>query len=214
MTEVLKPALRLDDALQCARLALLDAMDTLALRVVRVSDVACGPDGDVDVPRRLPDVHKRLDSVRFDLLMTLVRHVPKARPLREVTAMLAICTHLERAFSQCDDIVALSEIAGGDSVDVIAADIARMSRAAEVQVWLAQAALRDGDPYAALAVREADQDLNQLNRRVFRTAVDAGDNADAREWAMAMTMIARAFERIGDNAVDIAEQVVFVGRDA
>jgi phosphate transport system protein len=31
-----------------------------------------------------------------------------------------------------------------------------------------------------------------------------------REWAMIMTMVARALERVGDNAVDIGEQVQFV----
>ena len=31
-----------------------------------------------------------------------------------------------------------------------------------------------------------------------------------REWAMTMMLVARALERIGDNAVDIGEQVAFV----
>ena len=31
-----------------------------------------------------------------------------------------------------------------------------------------------------------------------------------REWAMFMILVARCLERIGDNSVDIAEQVVFV----
>jgi phosphate transport system protein len=31
-----------------------------------------------------------------------------------------------------------------------------------------------------------------------------------REWAMFMILVARALERIGDNAVAIAEQTVFV----
>ena len=37
-----------------------------------------------------------------------------------------------------------------------------------------------------------------------------GDDADTREWAMHMILVARALERIGDNAVDIGEQVAFV----
>src|SRR5437764_695497 len=33
---------------------------------------------------------------------------------------------------------------------------------------------------------------------------------DTREWAMHMTLVARALERIGDNAVDVGEQTAFV----
>ena len=31
-----------------------------------------------------------------------------------------------------------------------------------------------------------------------------------REWAMTMTLVARCLERVGDNAVDIGEQIAFV----
>ena len=37
-----------------------------------------------------------------------------------------------------------------------------------------------------------------------------GDDPDLRRWAMHMTLVARCLERIGDNAVDIGEQVAFV----
>ena len=37
-----------------------------------------------------------------------------------------------------------------------------------------------------------------------------GEDCDRLEWAMTMVMVARALERVGDNAVDIGEQVAFV----
>jgi phosphate transport system protein len=40
--------------------------------------------------------------------------------------------------------------------------------------------------------------------------VEVGDDLEVREWAMFMILVARCLERIGDNTVDIAEQVVFV----
>ena len=49
-----------------------------------------------------------------------------------------------------------------------------------------------------------------MNRLIFRRAVEVGDDVDVREWAMFMVLVARCLERIGDNTVDIAEQVVFV----
>ena len=55
-----------------------------------------------------------------------------------------------------------------------------------------------------------DQDVNRLNREIFTRAVEVGDELDIREWAMFMILVARCLERIGDNAVEIAEQTVFV----
>jgi phosphate transport system protein len=55
-----------------------------------------------------------------------------------------------------------------------------------------------------------DREINRLNREIFRRAVEVGDNPDVREWAMFMVLVARCLERVGDNAVDIAEQTVFV----
>ena len=55
-----------------------------------------------------------------------------------------------------------------------------------------------------------DDEINRLNREVFQLAIDVGDDADTREWAMHMMLVARALERIGDNAVDIGEQTAFV----
>jgi len=68
--------------------------------------------------------------------------------------------------------------------------------------------LRDVD--LALDIVRRDQELNDLNRQVFRLAIEFGDDIDTREWLMTMTMVARAFERIGDNAVDIGKQVRFI----
>jgi phosphate transport system protein len=55
-----------------------------------------------------------------------------------------------------------------------------------------------------------DREINRLNRDIFSLAIEIGDDTDTREWAMHMTLVARALERVGDNAVDIGEQVAFV----
>jgi len=58
-------------------------------------------------------------------------------------------------------------------------------------------------------VRQDDL-IDNLNKECFKIAVQVGDDQDVREWAMTMMLVARALERIGDNAVDIGEQVAFV----
>ena len=52
--------------------------------------------------------------------------------------------------------------------------------------------------------------VDNLNKEIFRIALEIGDDHDRREWAMTMILVARALERFGDNCVDIGEQVVFV----
>ena len=55
-----------------------------------------------------------------------------------------------------------------------------------------------------------DTRINRLHREIFRAPIAIGDDIDTREWAMHMLFVARALERIGDNAVDIGEQTAFV----
>ena len=52
--------------------------------------------------------------------------------------------------------------------------------------------------------------VDNLNKECFQIAIEIGDDADRREWAMTMILVARALERIGDNAVDIGEQIAYV----
>ena len=88
--------------------------------------------------------------------------------------------------------------------------ISQMALAAHGQVAQCKQAfaLRDVALAENLVVR--DDELDLLNRAVFGRAVAIGTDADRREWAMHMMLVARALERIGDNAVDIGEQVAFV----
>ena len=55
-----------------------------------------------------------------------------------------------------------------------------------------------------------DDVVDNLNRDCFQLAIEIGDEHDRREWAMTMMLVARALERIGDNAVDVGEQVAFL----
>ena len=63
---------------------------------------------------------------------------------------------------------------------------------------------------SALVLQHEDDALDRLNRQVFEATYALNGNHGERELAMRYVLIARSLERIGDNAVDIAEQAVFL----
>jgi phosphate transport system protein len=88
--------------------------------------------------------------------------------------------------------------------------IERMGQLARSEVSQSKQAFSGRNIELAKDLVRQDEEINRLNREIFRRAVDIGDDVDLREWAMYMILVARCLERVGDNAVDIAEQTAFV----
>jgi phosphate transport system protein len=85
-----------------------------------------------------------------------------------------------------------------------------MGEQARQQVVQSKQAFERRDVNLAQDLVRQDDEIDRLNKDVFHLALEIGDDPDTREWAMHMTLVARCIERIGDNAVDIGEQTVFV----
>jgi phosphate transport system protein len=151
-------------------------------------------------------------EVHQGVLSLLALQSPVATDLRVVAALLHVIRSAERMGDQCVNIAKLLPIVGHEApVDPeIRAKIAKMGVLARSEVAQAKQAflLRDVD-LAQDLVRQ-DEAVNKLNRECFQRAVEIGGDVDMREWAMTMMLVARALERIGDNAVDIGEQTAFV----
>jgi phosphate transport system protein len=62
----------------------------------------------------------------------------------------------------------------------------------------------------ALKVPNMDDPVDRLNRNTHLEALKLADDPGQLDWGLHMNMAARALERVGDNAVDIAEQVGFL----
>jgi phosphate transport system protein len=135
-----------------------------------------------------------------------------ATDLRVVAAVLDVIKHVERMGDQCVNIAKLLPLAGNEppSDESLLAVIAEMGARSRSQVLQSKAAFQRRDVGLAEDLVRQDEAINRCNRKVFRMALELGDDADTREWAMHMMLVARALERIGDNAVDIGEQVAFV----
>jgi phosphate transport system protein len=151
-------------------------------------------------------------EVHQGILSLLARQAPVAGDLRIVAALLHVIRCVERMGDQCVNIAKLVPLSGYESPkdkDILDA-LEKMGQAARSQLSQAQEALGTRNVELAQDLVRQDAEVNRLNRAIFRRAVEVGDELDMREWAMFMILVARCLERIGDNTVDIAEQVVFV----
>jgi phosphate transport system protein len=157
-------------------------------------------------------VDGRYLEVHQGVLSLLARQAPVATDLRLVAALLDVIKHIERMGDQCVNIAKLLPLAGNNppSDDKLLSLIDSMGKQARSLVLQSKAAFARRDVSLAQDLVRQDDQINRCNRQVFRVALDIGDDADTREWAMHMMLVARALERIGDNAVDIGEQVAFV----
>jgi len=152
-------------------------------------------------------------EVHQGVLSLLARQAPVAGDLRLVAALLHLVKHLERIGDQCTNIAKMVPLLGhAPPTDSEITDrIRAMGAQARSQVRQARQSFALRDPDLALDLARQDDTIDCMNREIFRRAIEIGGaDADLREWAMSMVLVSRALERIGDNAVDIGEQTVFV----
>ena len=158
-------------------------------------------------------VDGRYLEVHQGILSLLALQAPVAGDLRLVAALLHMIKHIERMGDQCVNIAKLIPLSGHEPPvrkEVLEA-LSKMGAYARSEVVQSKAAFGGRDVGLAEDLVRQDREINRLNREIFRMALDiGGDDTDTREWAMHMILVARALERIGDNAVDIGEQVAFV----
>jgi phosphate transport system protein len=171
---------------------------------------------DIELAQMVVADDDRIDGryleVHQGVLSLLARQAPVATDLRLVAALLDVIKHVERMGDQCVNIAKVLPLAGHNppAHDEMRAKLAEMGAQARSEVAQAKLAFERRDVGLAQDLVRQDERINRLNREVFKLAIHIGDDPDRREWAMHMMLMARAIERIGDNAVDIGEQVAFV----
>jgi phosphate transport system protein len=151
-------------------------------------------------------------EVHQSILALLATQAPVATDLRLIAALLHVMKCIERMGDQCVNVAKVIPVAGHDppADERILSDILTMGKQVATLVSQAKRAFADRDVELARDLVRQDDVVDKLNREIFQIALEIGDDHDRREWAMTMILVARAIERIGDNAVDVGEQVAFV----
>jgi phosphate transport system protein len=171
---------------------------------------------DIELAQMVIADDDRLDGryleVHQGILSLLALQAPVAADLRLVAALLHVIMRVERMGDQCVNIAKLIPLTGNEPpVDEgLRASLLKMGAFARSEVTQCKTAFAKRDVALAGDLVRQDREINRMNREVFRQAIEIGDDPDVREWAMTMVLVARALERVGDNAVDVGEQVAFV----
>ena len=154
---------------------------------------------------RYLEVHQRL-------LTMIARQAPVASDLRLIAALLHVMKNIERMGDQCVNIAKMIPIVGHEppADERLLKNIFTMGKQVRSLITQVKRAFADRDVDLARDLVRQDDVVDSLNKECFQLAIEIGDDHDRREWATTMILVARAIERIGDNAVDIGEQIAYV----
>lgn len=157
-------------------------------------------------------VDGRYLEVHQGILSLLALQAPVATDLRLVAALLHVIKHAERMGDQCVNIAKVIPLTGHTPPrdEQMIRDILTMGQQVRSLITQAKQAFIDRDVDLSRDLVRQDDIVDNLNKQCFARAIEIGDDKDAREWGITMMLVARALERIGDNAVDIGEQTAFL----
>jgi phosphate transport system protein len=189
--------------LDLVNIALGRTMEAVEHQDVELAQVVIADDDRID--GRYLEVHQ-------GLITLLATQSPVATDLRLISALLHVLKGIERMGDQCVNVCKVIPLTGNYApVDPRMVElILKMGACTRSLIVQAKRAFEERDVEMAQDLVRRDDVVDELNRECFRLALEIGDDADRREWGMTMLLAARAIERIGDNAVDIGEQVAFV----
>jgi phosphate transport system protein len=182
-------------SIQKAVRALVEHDDGLAERVVTEDD-------------EIDDLYLQIDSGTLSLLAL---QSPVAADLRLISAILHSCLHLERIGDQAVNIAKLyfatRDLPASDAMRTM---IDEMGERVVLMIRTVMEAFAKRDLERCMQIPELDDLVDRLNRSSHLEALKLAEDPRALNWGMHMNMAARALERAGDNAVDIAEQISYL----
>ena len=145
------------------------------------------------------------------VLSLLALQAPVAGDLRLMSVLMHSSGHLERIADQAVNIAKLYEVTEAlPTSQTILQMLGEMGDVAVAMVRSAMEAFRRRDVEMCERLPEMDDPLDRLNRHMHLEVAKLADDPRALDWGMHMNMVARALERVGDNAVDVGEQVGFL----
>ncbi|MBK5267135.1 MAG: phosphate signaling complex protein PhoU [Acidimicrobiia bacterium] len=178
------------------------AVDALATGNQVLADEVIAGDSQID--EIYMDAHRRW-------LRVTAEQQPMAGDLRLLTVILHMTVTLERMGDQAVNIAKIGKLVAGLPVNqTILSHIQEMADTVRPMVRTALDSFVKRDVELAMLLPVMDDPVDRLDANMHREVMDCHPDPELLEWATHMLMVSRALERVGDQAVDIAEQVAFL----
>lgn len=155
----------------------------------------------------------------FDLLgeevamQLIARRQPMGIDLRSIIVLLKGFTELERAGDEAKKIAKIARrvIAdGGDPIACCREAFTHMTTTAHDALAKVLAAIRDRNEEAAIAVAEADRQLDREYKKALQDVRDfITSSPSSVPLVIEAVLVLKAVERIGDHAKNLAKHVIF-----
>jgi phosphate transport system protein len=144
-------------------------------------------------------------------LEVMALQTPVASDLRLMSVILHVNFHLERVGDMAVNIAKMAQLTRHlPSNSTILSHLEEMADVVRPMIRAAMEAFARRDLALALRLPEMDEPVDRLNRGMYLEVAACGQEHDLLEWAAAMMVVSRQLERVGDHAVDVAEQVAFL----
>lgn len=199
----------------------LDALEQLVLSMVDRAEqmvemaVEAVTTDDVELADRVVELDDGIDEtyleVHRDWTTLMARHQPMGSDLRKMTVLIQLNVTFERMGDQCVNIAKIARFnAGLPRVERICDQVREMGDLVRPMIRTAIEAYVRGDLDEARLLPAMDQPVDRLNANMYKETVAVRDNPQLLEWATKILMVSRALERVGDQAVDFAEQTAYL----
>ncbi|HSO50316.1 MAG TPA: phosphate signaling complex protein PhoU [Acidimicrobiia bacterium] len=171
--------------------------------------------GDHALAEQVVELDNEIDRTYFtvhnDWVHLMARFQPLGSDLRKMSILLHLNNTFERMGDQCVNIAKITRFNEGlPRVERIAEQIQEMGDLVRPMIRAAIEAYLRQDLDEARLLPAMDQPVDRLNSNMYKEIVAVGGDPQQLEWATKMLMASRAWERIGDQAVDFAEQTIYL----
>jgi phosphate transport system protein len=158
-----------------------------------------------------PEIDLMEVEVEEECLKALALHQPVAHDLRFIVTVLKVNNDLERIGDLAANIAEQAAfLAGSESIEV-PYDLPGMAGKVRQMLRKSLDALMATDPEIAQSVREADDEVDAMDREMYpevRAAISR--NLDRMEALIRLLRVSQNLERIADHATNIAEDVIYL----